>query len=79
MNIALNITTTITEFLSGFMSEGAANIGAMVAIALIYLAIFAVAGLYLVLLERKVAAIFGPGTVISESAIKIMELYLEQE
>ncbi len=31
------------------------------------------------LLERKVAAIFGPGTVISESAIKIMELYLEQD
>jgi methylmalonyl-CoA mutase len=31
------------------------------------------------LLERKVAAIFGPGTVISESAIKIMEKYLEQE
>ncbi|MDE3743585.1 methylmalonyl-CoA mutase [Maribacter polysaccharolyticus] len=30
------------------------------------------------LLERKVAAIFGPGTVISESAIKIMEKYLEQ-
>jgi methylmalonyl-CoA mutase len=31
------------------------------------------------LYERKVAAIFGPGTVISESAIKIMELYLDQE
>jgi len=31
------------------------------------------------LLERKVAAIFGPGTVISESAITIMEKYLEQE
>ncbi|MDV7140045.1 methylmalonyl-CoA mutase [Maribacter sp. TH_r10] len=30
------------------------------------------------LLERKVAAIFGPGTVISESAITIMEKYLEQ-
>ncbi|QXP62010.1 methylmalonyl-CoA mutase [Polaribacter sp. HaHaR_3_91] len=31
------------------------------------------------LLERKVVAIFGPGTVISESAITIMEKYLEQE
>jgi methylmalonyl-CoA mutase len=31
------------------------------------------------LLERKVAAIFGPGTVISESAIIIMEKYLEHE
>ncbi len=30
------------------------------------------------LLERKVAAIFGPGTVISESAITIMQKYLEQ-
>lgn len=34
---------------------------------------------YNYLLERKVVAIFGPGTVISESAIKIMEKYLEQE
>ncbi|MBI9040033.1 NADH-quinone oxidoreductase subunit NuoH [Lutibacter sp.] len=67
MNISLNITKTITELLSGFMSEGAANIGAMVTIALIYLAIFAVAGLYLVLLERKIAAWFqlrlGPNRV----------------
>ncbi|WP_299110015.1 methylmalonyl-CoA mutase [uncultured Winogradskyella sp.] len=31
------------------------------------------------LLERKVVAIFGPGTVISEAAITIMEKYLEQE
>tara|TARA_R110000868_G_scaffold720_5_gene5259 strand:- start:3363 stop:5495 length:2133 start_codon:yes stop_codon:yes gene_type:complete len=31
------------------------------------------------LLERKVAAIFGPGTVISEAAISIMEKYLEQD
>ena len=31
------------------------------------------------LLERKVAAIFGPGSVISESAITIMKKYLEQE
>tara|TARA_R110000868_G_scaffold28241_16_gene106201 strand:+ start:109 stop:2244 length:2136 start_codon:yes stop_codon:yes gene_type:complete len=31
------------------------------------------------LLGRKVAAIFGPGTVISEAAISIMEKYLEQD
>ncbi len=31
------------------------------------------------LLQRKVVAIFGPGTVISEAAISIMEKYLEQE
>jgi methylmalonyl-CoA mutase len=31
------------------------------------------------LLERKVVAIFGPGTVISEAAITIMEKYLEQD
>ncbi len=30
------------------------------------------------LFERKVVAVFGPGTVISESAITIMEKYLEQ-
>ena len=34
---------------------------------------------YNYLLERKVADIFGPGTVISEAAISIMEKYLEQE
>jgi len=31
------------------------------------------------LFERKVAAVFGPGTVISESAITIMDKYLDQE
>ncbi len=31
------------------------------------------------LFKRKVAAVFGPGTVISESAITIMKKYLEQE
>jgi len=33
---------------------------------------------YQYLLDRKVAAIFGPGTVIAKSAITIMEKYLEQ-
>ena len=31
------------------------------------------------LYDRKVAAIFGPGSVISESAIKIMQMYLANE
>jgi methylmalonyl-CoA mutase len=31
------------------------------------------------LFERKVAAVFGPGTVIAASAIKIMKMYLAQE
>ncbi|AJR02555.1 methylmalonyl-CoA mutase [Siansivirga zeaxanthinifaciens] len=34
---------------------------------------------YNYLLERHVVAIFSPGTVISEAAIKIMEKYLEQD
>jgi len=67
MNIPLNITETIQGWLVNIMPEGVANIAAMVSVALIYLIIFAVAGLYLVLLERRVAAWFqlriGPNRV----------------
>ena len=67
MNISLSITKNIHDWLFSIMPEGAASIVEMALIAVVYLVIFAVAGLYLVLLERRIAAWFqlriGPNRV----------------
>jgi NADH-quinone oxidoreductase subunit H len=63
----MNITKNIHEWLFSILPETTAYIVEMILIAVIYLLLFAVAGLYLVLLERRVAAWFqlrmGPNRV----------------
>lgn len=63
----LSITNNIHEWLFSLMPENIASIVQMVIIAVIYLTGFAVAGLFLVLMERKIAAWFqlrmGPNRV----------------
>ncbi len=72
----MNITKNIHEWLFSLMPETTASIVEMVLIAVVYLIIFAVAGLYLVLLERRVAAWFqlrlGPNRVGYQGLLQTM-------
>ncbi|MBT8298497.1 MAG: NADH-quinone oxidoreductase subunit NuoH [Maribacter sp.] len=73
---ALSITKSIHDWLYSTMSDNMAYFVEMVLIALVYLTIFAVAGLFLVLIERRVAAWFqlriGPNRVGFQGLLQTM-------
>ena len=76
MGFTLSITKGIHDWLYSIMSENVAHLVEMILIALVYLTIFAVAGLFLVLIERRVAAWFqlriGPNRVGFQGLLQTM-------
>ena len=76
MGLGLNITEGIHEWLLGIIPGNAAYIITITVIALIYLGIFSIAGLFLVLIERRVAAWFqqriGPNRVGFQGLLQTM-------
>lgn len=76
MKYGLSIITTIHDWLYSVMPEWLAGLVEMILIALVYLGIFSIAGLFLVLLERRVAAWFqlriGPNRVGFQGLLQTM-------